>query len=563
MYLVVVNAAGKQRYIFSSRKRKEIVGASDLIARVNGEWAAEALRDVFSGYRDDWRLRHGHEAELLTAGAGAVTLLVADPAAGRRLVTALTTRALEEAPGLDVCGVVHELSPGGEAGTLAAGLRAARTALAATQEARPGPQARFLRLPLMEECGSSGQPATELSREGPGERPSPRSAASMAKLAHFPAALDRLAGDAGSDVPTMRKIVDRLGLEAEWVSIVHADGNGFGRIFRDLGTSPGPGSSESGESGSGHRASGEPESAGLGDEAYADLLRGLSRAVDRCALTAFRTALRRTADEHPHRTIAGVPPVLPLVLGGDDLTVLCEGEVALGFTRHYLEAFERATADDPDLLPVLRAKGLPNLGAAAGAAIVKRNYPFRFAYDLAEELITKEAKLDRDVGSALAFAVLLESSAPDLDRIRRSVTVAGSGGAAPHRSPYVVGVGCGEPRTQGRRWADLERRVAVLTGTHAASGEALVPRAAVHDLREAVSLGADVARARLGLLRTRYREDEDRLDALTDLCGDLAGQEAAGFLDALAARPFLTTARTAAASRDDAEPAMVLEARSR
>ncbi|WP_327046826.1 hypothetical protein OG320_02675 [Microbispora sp. NBC_01189] len=558
MYLVVVNAAGKQRYIFSSRKRQEIVGASDLIARVNGEWAAEALRDVFNGYRDDWRLRQGHEAELLTAGAGAVTLLVVDPAAGRRLVTALTTRALEEAPGLDVCGVVHELRPGGEAGTLAAGLRAARTALAATQEARPGPQARFLRLPLMEECGSSGQPATELRREGPGERPSPRSAASMAKLAHFPAALDRLARDAGSDVPTMRKIVDRLGLEAEWVSIVHADGNGFGRIFRDLGTTTG-----AGNSGSGNQELGEPESAGPGDEAYADLLRGLSRAVDRCALTAFRAALRRTADEHPDRTIAGVPLVLPLVLGGDDLTVLCEGEVALGFTRHYLEAFERATADDPDLLPVLRAKGLPNLGAAAGVAIVKRNYPFRFAYDLAEELITKEAKQDRDVGSALAFAVLLESSAPDLDRIRRSVTIAGPGGAAPHRSPYVVGVGCEDPRTEGRRWADLERRVAVLTGAHAASGEALVPRAAVHDLREAVSLGADVARARLGLLRTRYREDEDRLDALNDLCGDLAGQDAAGFLDALAAQPFLTTARTAATSRDDAEPATVLEARSR
>ncbi|MBO4270950.1 Cas10/Cmr2 second palm domain-containing protein [Microbispora triticiradicis] len=558
MHLVVVNAAGKQRYIFSSRKRQEIVGASDLIARVNGEWAAEALRDVFHGYRDDWRLRHGHEAELLTAGAGAVTLRVADPAAGRRLVTALTTRALEEAPGLDVCGVVHELRPGGEAGTLAAGLRAARTALAATQEARPGPQARFLRLPLMEECGSSGQPATELRREGPGERPSPRSAASMAKLAHFPAALDRLARDAGSNVPTMRKIVDRLGLEAEWVSIVHADGNGFGRIFQDLGTSTG-----SGKPGCGDRKSGEPESAGPGDEAYADLLRGLSRAVDRCALTAFRTALRRTADEHPDRTIAGVPPVLPLVLGGDDLTVICEGEVALGFTRHYLEAFERATADDLDLFPVLRAKGLPNLGAAAGVAIVKRNYPFRFAYDLAEELITKEAKQDRDVGSALAFAVLLESSAPDLDRIRRSVTVAGSGGVAPHRSPYVVGAGCEDPRTEGRRWADLERRVTALTGTHTASGEALVPRAAVHDLREAVSLGAEVARARLGLLRTRYREDEHRLDALTGLCGDLVGQDAAVFLDALAAQPFLSTARSAATSRDDAEHATALEARSR
>ncbi|MEW9534161.1 hypothetical protein [Microbispora sp. NPDC049125] len=518
MHLVVINTAGKQRYIFSSRKRKEIVGASDLIARVNSTWAEEALTRTFQGFHPGWRLEDGHDAELITASAGSVTALVRDREAGRRLVTELTRRALVEAPGLDVCGVVHDV---GE--SLAAGREEAGKKLAALQETRPGPEARFLRLPLVEDCQSTGLPATELRREGRGEPLSTRSAASVAKLAHFPSALDRLAENAQTTSRTMSKIVDRLGLEAEWVAVIHADGNGFGQLFRGLGE----------------------RMSGLGHAAYAKELRTLSLGADRCALKAFRTALQLTAVEHASRNVDGRPPVLPLVLGGDDLTVLCEGEVALPFTRHYLEAFERETAHDDTLRPVLKKAGRTGLGAAAGVAIVKRNYPFRFAYDLAEELITAEAKGVKDWASALAFTVLLESSAPDLKRLRRSVTLPGGGPAT--ATPYVVGESSGNPRAEGRRWADLERRVAALRRRDAESGEPLVPAGVAHDLREGLCLGADVAEARWSLLRMRFRGDQSRLEALDELgdgsgrlvWSDHEGTTMTGLVDAMEAQAFL------------------------
>ncbi|MDQ3135469.1 MAG: hypothetical protein M3Q76_11835, partial [Acidobacteriota bacterium] len=34
-------------------------------------------------------------------------------------------------------------------------------------------------------------------------------------------------------------------------------------------------------------------------------------------------------------------PVVPLVLGGDDLTVICDGRYAIQFTRDFLLQFER------------------------------------------------------------------------------------------------------------------------------------------------------------------------------------------------------------------------------
>ncbi|GLW98923.1 hypothetical protein [Microtetraspora sp. NBRC 16547] len=495
MYVVVIGTAGNQRYIFSSRKRQEIVGASDLIARVDGVWADEAMVDVFPGFERSWRIKDGYPAEMVTAGAGAITVLVQDRDAGRGLVTELTGRALREAPGLDVCGVVVEAM-----GPLADSISAARTELAAVREFRPGPQARFLRLPLVEDCASTGLPAMSLHREGRDEPVRTRSAASMAKLGHFPHALGRLAEDAETDVPTMRKIVDRLGLEADWVAVVHADGNGFGDLFRGLGKLL------------------EGTDAGDPDAAYADALRKLSRGVDGCAKRAFHTALARTAAEHRSATVNGKSPVLPLVLGGDDLTVLCEGAVALPFTRHYLEAFEEETASDALLRPILDKADRPWLGAAAGVAIVKRNYPFRFAYDLAEELITAEAKRVKVWGSALAFTVLFESSAPDLARIRSSSTLAG--GSVASASPYLVGRGSADPRAERRRWLDLVRRVDALRRRDAGSGELLIPSAAVHELREGLCLGAEVADARLALLRTRFSGAPARLAALAELEGD-------------------------------------------
>ncbi|MEV0971072.1 Cas10/Cmr2 second palm domain-containing protein [Microtetraspora glauca] len=495
MYVVVIGTAGNQRYIFSSRKRQEIVGASDLIAQVNGSWADEAMARVFPGFDRSWRIKDGHAAELITAGAGAITVLVRDKDAGRSLVTELTGRALREAPGLDVCGVVVEA-----VGPLAHDISAARTELAAVRESRPGPQARFLRLPLVEDCASTGLPAMSLHREGRDEPSRTRSAASMAKLDHFQHALSRLAEDAQTDVATTRKIVDRLGLEADWVAVVHADGNGFGDIFRGLGDRL------------------DVADAVNRDGKYTEALRTLSLGVDDCAKRAFHKALTRTAAEHASVTVNGMPPVLPLVLGGDDLTVLCEGAVALPFARHYLEAFEEETASDALLRPILDKADRPWLGAAAGVAIVKRNYPFRFAYDLAEELITAEAKQVKAWGSALAFTVLFESSAPDLARIRSSSTLAG--GTVASASPYLVGRGSDDPRAERRRWSDLLRRVDALQRTDAESGELLIPSGAVHELREGLCLGAEVADARFTLLRTRFSGSPARLAALAELEGD-------------------------------------------
>ncbi|MFI7449697.1 Cas10/Cmr2 second palm domain-containing protein [Nonomuraea sp. NPDC049714] len=518
MHLVVMATAGNQRYIFASGKRQEIVGASDLIARVNETWVFEALADTFQGFdHRTWRIET-HEAELLVAAAGRISVLVKDPDAGRRLVTVLTRRALEEAPGLDLCGAVIECPPG----ELGAVLRSSQSQLGAVRELRPSPEGRFLRLPLVADCASSGLPASGVRREGRDEPVQARSAEAMKKLAAYPGALERLGERVSADRRRMQEMVDRLGLEADWVAVVHADGNGLGEVFRSVVESRN----------------------GDDDRAQANALRSFSLGVDGCAKRALTSALERTSGGR------ATLPVLPLVVGGDDLTVVCEGDVALPFTRNYLEAFEEETARDEHLRPLLDALELPHLGAGAGVAIVKRNYPFHFAYELAEKLATEEAKKVKQWSSALAFVALYESSAPNLDRIRTSVSL--SGGSSRSASPYLVGAGAREERARGRTWGDLERRVAALRREDE-HGELLIARGAAHDLREGLCLASDVAASRLELLRHRYAGDRVRKRALEDLTheGQLVwtvhdgseGKQVTGLLDAMAALQFLPEAR--------------------
>jgi hypothetical protein len=521
MHLVVIGTAGNQRYIFSSNKRQEIVGASDLIARVNETWVDEALSGMFPGFhRDTWRIET-HEAELLVAAAGRISILVRDRAAGRELVTSLTCRALDEAPGLDLCGVVLDFG----AGELGENLQRSQTRLTAVRELRPGPESRFLRLPLVADCASSGLPASCIRREGPDEPSQARSATSAAKLAAYSGSLERLGRRVGIDRQAMRRIVDRLGLEADWVAVVHADGNGLGEVFRTVVES----------------------ASGRDDRSCADSLRDFSMAVDECARRALTTALARTREEMGD---AEELAVLPLVVGGDDLTVACEGQVALPFTRHYLEAFEQATARDERLRPMLKALDRPHLGAGAGVAIVKRAYPFHFAYELAEQLATEEAKKVKQWSSALAFVALYETSAPDLERIRQAVSWSGSSSVS--ASPYLVGAGAEDERARGRAWADLMGRVEALRGRDK-HGELLVARGAAHDLREGLCLGPDVAASRLELLHQRFVGDKDRTRALQQLTHDGGltwtvqdgdeGRQVTGLLDAMSALPFLVGAR--------------------
>jgi hypothetical protein len=523
VYPLVISTSGTQRYIFESTKRRENVGASYLVTRIEDTWLDEALQRL--GATRMSRIRAEDPVEVVTANAGGITALVRDRDAGRALVTAITDRALREAPGLDVCGVVGPPFDWDGADLLADALNRARAQLPTVRLTTPGPQARFPGLPLAAQCTSSGLPAQALARPASGEEPQPRSAWSLAKLKAFDCALERLVKKMGSPHTTagLRKVVEHLGERADWVAVVHVDGNGLGRVFQNLPAVM--------------RSQGRTTA-----EEYANGLRDLSEGVDEVVERAFRATVA-DLESRGDSLMDGHLPLLPLVLGGDDLTVICDGTVALPFTERYLTLFKEYARADERVGGLLRKAGEPALGACAGVAIVKRQHPFRSAVSLAEALTQEAKSVKAKLGPdrcALSFHVLYESAASDLARLRAGTTL--EDGTRLTAQPYVVGDVGHDPDgwSRHRHWNDLRRRVGALSRTNP-DGEKVLAGGQVHDLRSGLFVGKDVADSRFSLLTTRLGGAVTDLEAEErSLFWTHDGVAYTGLLDAMDAVGFLT-----------------------
>ncbi len=425
--VVRIRTFKNQDYIFATNRLRENVGASELVRRVGTLFVLDAVRGV-SGktiYDDlpealfrhlldreiNGKIEDGVAAEVVMAASGTALLVVDTPVRGRAMVAAVTERAAREAPGLLVRGAVSEPFRFGAEDErpvhkIIAEVDARLEALAHTL---PLPAARFLRLPVVAPCASSGMPAHCIDDQAPAAAYSREILAKRAAREdgweRITRALQSL--DGSFRLPKSIEDLDQIE-DVDWLAVVHADGNGIGSLMSRL-----------------HQY---VEAEGAGDaRRYIDQLRQFSVALDRCALTAFAQALNalRPAAE------LGIP-VVPLLLGGDDLTVVCDGRQAIRLAERYLGAFERLSArtegEDGNILAraAYKHSGIARLTCAAGVAVVKPHFPFHAAYDLAEELARAAKSLNANTKvppvSALDFHVHFDSSGADLGEIRRKYT---------------------------------------------------------------------------------------------------------------------------------------------
>lgn len=136
------------------------------------------------------------------------------------------------------------------------------------------------------------------------------------------------------------------GMEVPRVALIHADGNGIGQLF-----------------------------------AAADAQvskRDMSQALARATRAAAQDAMKKVVD----KAVEGVVPARPILLGGDDLSILVRADLALDFAKNFVEAFQGgATAAVQKFLP-----GARPLTAKVGIVVMGPNQPFGQAYELCETL---------------------------------------------------------------------------------------------------------------------------------------------------------------------------------
>ncbi|MCZ7659385.1 MAG: hypothetical protein M5U07_16685 [Xanthobacteraceae bacterium] len=561
-HLVLLETAGNQQFVFATNKLRENVGASELIHSVGTSFVLSAVAEQAPAYRPlADRLAQAHvradggsgaeplatskyvamlariaegnplgpgvPVEVLVATSGKAVLLVADAETGRRIVTEVTRRALSAAPGVVVRGLVHadELDLDGGAAGAHAQMTALHAALDGLRLRLPASEARFPTLPIVAPCASSGQPAEHRVRPGDdAAREEHLSAASHGKRDHAQAGWLRVRATLGARGRDLAAHVGRLeDMGLAWLGVVHADGNGFGKVFLDLAR---------------HMPAELPACIPHGPgtaSAYCAFYRRLSLALDLAGVAALRSSVA-AFDKLPVRLRGGERekflPVVPLVFGGDDLTLICDGSRAVTFARAYLRAFEQATeAAEIDgfvsVIPLLRDPDLPashpgetkKFGGAAGVAIVKPHHPYHRAYDLAEEL-TRSAKITKtlladDAVSAIDFQVVYQDAGRGLRGLREDVD---REPALLHARPYLTSSEDRLARARNGRnvpWARLHhidglaraaRALAPPADAEDADPRSYLPRTQQHALRSALFEGPAIARSRLALVADRYDE---------------------------------------------------------
>ena len=443
-----------QPFIFSSPRLREQIGASFEITLLS-RWVkeeAEKLPEQKPLPTSFW----------VSDSSGKVIIRFTDDEGGpkdlaKQLIREVTLRALTDAPGLDVTGVFIEATSNTvDADDLQ---ELDRVFLEYSLSRRPA-AARFPQFPFLERGSESALPASaslgtlEFSQESlqPDnfDESSPLSLPSRVKRVFASTSRKRQVDDVqerlakqGKELkqeppldPTKLAAAFQDGEEFEdakdmlsSVGVVHIDGNGVGAIMRDLGCA--------------HRAVQKVGVSTTSDEETTEDSKGLqsfimevNRRLDNVVKDAIALSWYYVQELTPDTVV----PIVPVLVGGDDVTVYTDGRYAIPFAEAYIHHYERLTKDD-DLLSVLaivaggKKTDAPErdqfeiddyiiqnpgpLTASAGVAIVGRNFPFHIAYDLAEGLVKRGKKLGKKKGevpcSTIDFHVLRDATVLDPD----------------------------------------------------------------------------------------------------------------------------------------------------
>ena len=267
------------------------------------------------------------------------------------------------------------------------------------------------------------------------------------------------------------------------IGVVHVDGNGVGAIMRDLGKAfkktnntldklaeppyprkPNP----CGE---------KPPRVRPDDSTPSDFqwfVMEVNYRLDGVVKAAVASAWKDLEDYAHGRS---APPVVPVLVGGDDLTVYVEGQFAIPFAESYVRHYEQLTGEDEllrRLAVIAGSKKAGPLTASAGVAIVGRNFPFHIAYDLAEGLVSRGKKLgkkkDEAPCSTIDFHVLRDATVLNPEetlaeykgRTQRPFLV---GHYAPERIGEATTTSSTAKSLQTRdQWKEILRTVAVFDG---------------------------------------------------------------------------------------------------
>jgi len=407
--LTGLDVVGIQGFVFGSNRLRDVVGASWLV-----DWAT--ARAIGDGESEGALAALADEQTLLAAGGNAVLKFESLDQA-KKYSARYSRRVFDDAQGVEVVIAHREFKPG----ELAKALRALQVDLARAKLERR-PNVPLLGLSVTASCANTGLPAIDfdprnrlrpLSRQAlqTGDRNLAKSSTERWRrlLPVGRADLDRF------DFPLE---LDDLGSsrgERSLLGVVHIDGNSIGSRIRNWLDHHVKETKDDCLVEVQYREWSKALKT-LGDTALQAVLNRIFNAIQPRKstdgkLSPFLTCGREYAADdgaeprdlsfelravtEKERKQYGWRhdwwlPIRPILLGGDDLTFLCDGRIALDLAATALHKMEELAKS----VPHLDADKKP-ITACAGVAIVPHHAPFVRSYELAEALCQSAKRKSR------------------------------------------------------------------------------------------------------------------------------------------------------------------------
>lgn len=335
-YLYGASVQGIQRFIFESTRLREIAGASELVESLCTSCFDEINR--------------GADCESIIQAAGNIRIVFHNRDDLARVTRLFPKVAMDRAPGVTVVQAVVAFTGDLQKETVDVLERSLKTASPSV-----GPEDSWS---ASARAPRTGRCAARLHKDKKNPAGELQDAATIRKLtAVSQAKLKQKFGMFATDSDFPMEI-DDIADSGNYVAIIHADGNSLGQTLAMLPA----------------------------DEHYSQKWHQFSVKLDEATKAAAQRAFATHFKDHADYQDKKCLPFRPIILGGDDLTVICAASKGIDFTRDFLQAF----AEECQLRQDALGKALT---ACAGIAFVKKSYPFYFGVELAEQLCTQAKKV--------------------------------------------------------------------------------------------------------------------------------------------------------------------------
>ena len=353
-YLYGASVQGIQQFIFQTNELKDIVGASELVEFI----CTKLFKEVVG---NGWK-----EANQVISAAGNVKYIFEDRTECEKVVRNFPRQVMTNAPGVTISQAVVELEDDfvKSINELEGKLRSQRN--------KPCKSITAGRLGI-KRSPQTGLPITDMEK-GVGYDSS-----TYAKRKHnkvIKLCQKSFGDDVDLKLSSIPFDVEKITGKNDWIAIIHADGNGLGKVVQKIGH-------------------------------HIEDFKQFSKELNKATIAAANDAFKKIKPENGWEK--DIIPIRPIVLGGDDMTVIIRGELAIEYVTEFMKRFEQYSSVG-DLSRILTKAGMKRLTACAGVAFIKSSYPFYYGYALAEQLCKYAKKKETaTVISSLMFHKVQDS----------------------------------------------------------------------------------------------------------------------------------------------------------